>query len=187
MAKGSPVKHEVMMAGTGGQGVILVGQILAQAAMGVYEQVTFSPLYDFFKRGGVTECTVIMANEEITSPILSMVGTVVVMEPPQLKLYEGKVRPGGVLILEKAGLSEKVERDDIKVVEIPAVETASRLRKTQVANIVVLGAYVGVTGVLPPDVVKSELSRRFEVKAEMMAINEKAFDEGIKLALSLAV
>lgn len=163
-----------------------MGQMLATAAMARYNYVTFSPLYDFFKRGGVSECTVIFSDTEITSPILSRVEAVIVFEPSQLKAYEEKVRPGGFVIVESVGLKDKVERGDIKVYEVPGIDMASQLGSMQVANLILLGAYIRATGALPADVMESELMRRLAIKEDMLATNKKAFGEGIRLAGEMA-
>jgi len=130
-------RHEVLMTGVGGKGVLTAGQLLAQAGMSRYKYVLWFPSYQAAMRGGPCECTVVLSEEEIASPILSQAQSLVVMEPSQLKPFEHRVYPGGLLLIEEAGFSGEC-RSDVNLVVVPAVETAVRLGNPQVANLILL-------------------------------------------------
>ncbi|MEW6034452.1 MAG: 2-oxoacid:acceptor oxidoreductase family protein [Chloroflexota bacterium] len=174
-------RHSVIMAGIGGKGVLMAGQILAKAALPQYKYVSWTPTYYTLMRGGASECTVIMSNEHPGAPVLPLARKVVVFEPSQLKPFQGRVRPGGILITESAGLPE-IDRDDVRVLKVPAVDVASKLGDVMAANFVLLGAYIGVSKAVRPELVEAELEKRFGHKGKVLDINRGAFREGLKLA-----
>ncbi len=180
-------RQEFMMVGLGGQGVLVAGQVLAQAAAGEYQHVLWFPSYYQSLRGGECECTVILSDEQIASPLLSQSATVVVMDENQLKTFEGRIRPGGRLFLESSnnGHGTAVSRSDVKVVRVPAVAAAEKLGSAQSANLVMLGVFVGKTSVVSPELVEKELERRFAGKDAVLARNKQAFAEGLKMAANL--
>ncbi len=172
-------RGEVLFSGIGGGGVLLVGELAALAANAVYEHVVWFPNYSAAVRGGPCYCYVIYSDEEIASPVLSKLQTVVVLDPVQLKVGEGRVRPGGNLIVESTGLQEKVEREDIRVIEVPALEDARAIGNPRGANFIILGAYIGITQLLSPELIEGDLESRFGDKA---GPNLEAFRYGLKLA-----
>jgi len=97
-------RHDVIMTGVGGKGVLTAGLLLAQAGMARYRNVLWFPSYQAAMRGGPSECTVILSDEDIASPILTQAQALVVMDSSQLRAFEGRVKPGGILITESAGL-----------------------------------------------------------------------------------
>jgi 2-oxoglutarate ferredoxin oxidoreductase subunit gamma len=176
-------RHEVIMAGVGGKGVLLSGDILAESAMTQYRNIMWFPSYASAMRGGSCECTVVLSDDSIASPILPMADTIVVLAPSELKTFEKRVKPGGILIVESTGgLPHKVERKDIKVIEIPGVEKAVAVGDIRSANLVLLGVYIGATGAVSPELIEKELDKRFSTSKKGLEINKKAFREGIKLA-----
>jgi 2-oxoglutarate ferredoxin oxidoreductase subunit gamma len=175
-------RHDVIMTGIGGKGVLTAGLLLAQAGMGLYKNVLWFPSYQAAMRGGPCECTIILSDEEIASPILSQAQALIVMEPSQLKPFEHRVQPKGLLLIEKAGLSEGVERGDVKVIPIPAVEMALQSGDSQVANLIFVGAYIGLTGVIPLEMVERELEDRFKGKA--LTINKRALRQGAEFTVN---
>lgn len=175
-------RGEVLFSGIGGGGVLLVGELAALAANTVYEHVVWFPNYSAAVRGGPCYCYVIYSDERIASPVLSRLQTVVVLDPAQLKTCEGRVRPGGTLIVESTGLQEKVEREDITVIEVPALENARSTGNPRGANFILLGAYVGATQLLSPELIEKELEARFSGSAEVLSSNMEAFRHGLKLA-----
>ena len=166
------------MAGLGGKGVLLAGQLLAKAALPSYEYVSWTPTYFAIMRSGACECTVILSQEEPGAPVLPKADVVIVFEPSQLAPFEGRVRSGGTLIAESAGLPE-VKRDDIKLEKVPAVEISAGLGNPQAANFVLLGAYVGLTGAIPTELVETELEQTFTGREEVLRVNKEAFGRGL--------
>ena len=177
-------RFEVIMAGVGGRGVLMAGELLARAALSVYPYASWLPSYTAAMRGGPCECTVILSEEEIASPIVSKVASVVVMEPTQLKSFLGRLKPGGLLIVEISGLEEKVDRDDVTVLKVPALAIADRVGNPQAANLVLLAAYIEATKAIPLGLVEAELEKRLGANEKVKAINRAALREGTKLAAS---
>jgi len=177
-------RGEVLFSGIGGGGVLLVGELAAIAANNMYEHVIWFPNYSAAVRGGACYCYVIYSDERIASPVLSRLQTVVVLDPAQLKACEGRVRPSGNLIVESTGLREKVERQDITVIEVPALEDARAIGNPRGANFILLGAYIGVTQLLSPELIERDLEMRFGSNAEALSSNIGAFRHGLKLAES---
>lgn len=189
---------EVIMAGMGGRGVLLAGLLLARAGMQKYRYVSWSPTYAAAMRGSDCECTVILSDEEIVSPLLSQADAVMAIASSQAKPFEQRVKPGGLLITESAGLQGlveafglKFEREDIRRLEVPGMEIAARLGNIQAANLVLLGAYLGATKALPLEVLEEEVDRRLGRKGEMrigvtaIEVNKEALREGFRLGAEL--
>lgn len=174
-------RHEVMIAGIGGMGALLAGQILTRAAATKYKHIIWSPNYTTARRGAPADCTVILSDEEIASPILEQVQTVVVVAAPRLKAYENRVKSGGLIITEAGGITEEIERSDVKVMKVPALELMLKQGRRVGSNMILLGVYIGMTKVLPPELVENEIGRIFAGRKEL-ASNKEAFREGLKLA-----
>ncbi len=177
----TPRQAEVIMAGIGGKGVLLAGQVLAEAASTIHRHVAWFPSYSAAVRGGPCECTTIFSDGPIASPLLWQAQTVVVMVASQLGAYEGRVRPGGLLVVETAGLPEPPPRDDCTVLPVPALEIADRLGALQAANLVLLGAYIGATDVLRPSLIQEALERRRGRWGDALAGNLEAFRRGLEV------
>ncbi len=177
-------RGEVLFSGIGGGGVLLVGELVALAANAMYENVIWFPNYSAAVRGGPCYCYVIYSDERIASPVLSRLQTVVVLDPVQLEACEDRVRPGGLLIVESAGLREKVEREDITVIEVPALEDARAIGNPRGANFILLGAYIGITQLLSPELIEKQLEARFAGSAEVLSSNTESFRHGLKVAES---
>ena len=174
-----PVKGEVIVAGLGGGGVLTSGILLAEAAVNKYKNVTWFPSYAISKRGGFCECSVIFSDSEIASPLLSQAEGMVVADPAQFKDYENRVRPGGTMVVENAGLKVKSKRKDIKIIEIPAIETAIKISgSSRGANIVLLGAFVELTQIISPELVKQQIEKTYAGKEKVQKSNLQAFEEG---------
>ncbi len=181
MEEGSSIRHEVIMSGTGGKGVLVAGQLLAEAGMQKYNYVTWTPTYFAAMRGGSCECTVILSNEKIASPLLTKAEVVIVFEPSQLKDFEARVKQDGIFIIESTGLPG-VKRQDIRIVKVPAAETAVKLGGIMAANLVLLGTYVEITKAAPAELVEIEIERRFGGNEKRLSLNKQAFRQGMLLA-----
>jgi 2-oxoglutarate ferredoxin oxidoreductase subunit gamma len=182
---GNTTRHDVLMAGVGGKGVLTAGLLLAQAAMDHYQSVLWFPSYQAAMRGGPCECTVILSQDEIASPILTQAEALVVMEPSQLKPFEGRLAPAGLLIAESAGLQrDAITRHDARLVLVPAVEAALEMGETQVSNFVLLGAYLELVPALPLEIVEAHLERRYAGREKALSLNLAALRRGAHLARS---
>jgi 2-oxoglutarate ferredoxin oxidoreductase subunit gamma len=134
------MQTEIVVAGFGGQGVLFAGQILAYAAMDAGMEVTWIPSYGPEMRGGTANCTVIIADEEIGSPLVRHPQAVVAMNLPSLDRYESQVAAGGVLVVNASLVNRQASRSDLICVHIPAQEIAEGLGDRRMTNIVMVGA-----------------------------------------------
>lgn len=174
--------HEIIIAGFGGQGVLFVGLVLAHAGMTAGRNVAWIPSYGPEMRGGTANCTVIISEEEIGSPIVSRPSAAIVMNEPSLAKYAPMVKPGGILVVNSSLVKTRVERTDIRVLEIPANEVAFELGNDRIANMVALGALLAATEALPMDVVEAALPETLGPgKARFVAPNREALRRGAAL------
>lgn len=173
-------KHEVIFAGVGGMGALTAGQLLAQAAFSCYRYVTWYPNITTARRNAPADCIVLFSQEPIASPLIYQVEAVVAIESLQAKSFEERVKPGGLLLVETAGLEEDIQRKDIRVIKVDGVSTALDMGNTRGANLVLLGAYVGATGTIPPELIEGELEKRFSARKDILDLNRRAFRAGVK-------
>lgn len=174
-------RHEAIMTGTGGRGVLLVGRILATAAMGVYKNVLWLPTYAITMRGGAVECSVILDDEEILSPVLNQVNGVVCFDASQSKIFESRIKPGGVLVTETAGLKEDLKRDDINIFYIPALQIAIELGDPQISNFLMTGLYLAASNCLSPELYEKDVKARMAGRDKILSMNLMALRKGIEL------
>jgi 2-oxoglutarate ferredoxin oxidoreductase subunit gamma len=179
------MKANVIMAGIGGRGVMVAALSLARAAMKKYPHVTWLPSMTTAQRGGACEATVVFSDSPIASPLVWRPQAVVIMETSQLDPFIPRIIPNGLIVTEKAGLEKEVGRRDIKVLEIPAIEISLKVAgNTQSANLVLLGAYIRATKLIPPELVEEELRNTFSGKGEVLSSNINSFRQGYKIAES---
>jgi 2-oxoglutarate ferredoxin oxidoreductase subunit gamma len=151
--------QDVTMAGFGGQGVLLIGNLLAYAGMESGFNVTFIPVYGPEMRGGTANCTVVVSSDEIGSPIIKRPQGVIILNQPSLEKFQPRVEDGGVQIVNSSLVDRAlVDTKRIKSVCIPANEIADGLGNGRMLNMVALGAFIKATGVLPLAQVKASLS-----------------------------
>jgi len=134
--------EQIIIAGFGGQGIILAGKLLSQTAMNAGKQVTFMPSYGAEMRGGTANCMVIISNEQIASPLVSAPDSVIIMNKASLGKFKDRVRPDGLLIYNSSLINEPTISDSVKTVAIPVDDIAVELGNKRCANMVALGAYL---------------------------------------------
>lgn len=172
---------EVIMAGIGGMGVLMAGQILAWAALNQFKHVSYTPSYGTQKRGGLCECTVQYSNEEVSSPWIDQARTVILFDGSQFNAFESRVRDGGMMLAESAGLQDKPEREDYELLRIPGLEIAVSMGDPQVNNLILLGAYVSISEGISPKLIEGELERIFGDKKAVLERNQRAYRRGLEL------
>ena len=151
--------QDVIIAGFGGQGVMLIGNLLAYAGMEHGLNVTYIPVYGPEMRGGTANCTVVVSDDAIGSPIIRNPKSLIIMNRPSLDKFQPQLKDGGVLVVNSSLVDPALaDAKRVKVVAVPANEIADSLGNTRMANMVALGAYVNATGVLPLSVVEESLS-----------------------------
>jgi len=176
------MQKEVVFAGFGGQGVMIAGQILAHSAMEEGYNVVWLPSYGPEMRGGTANCSVVVSDKPIASPIVPSPGAAVVMNNPSLEKFGASVRPGGVVIVNTSLVNIELPRDDVLFVKIPANRIAIELGSGRAANMVVLGAYVGATDAVSIDNLKEFVKRKFASKPQFVGLNLEALQQGYDLA-----
>ena len=177
------MQAEIIFAGFGGQGVLFAGQILAFAGMDSGKQVTWMPSYGPEMRGGTANCTVIIDDEEIGSPLVRNPKGAVVMNLPSLEKYEPAVAKGGVLIINSSLVNRGVVRTDIEGLSIPAQELAEELGNRRLTNIVLLGALLQKLPVLPLEAIEQSLERHLpERHRKLLPANIQALRQGAAFA-----
>ena len=173
--------NEIIIAGFGGQGVLLMGELMAYAGMHEDKHVSWLPSYGPEMRGGTANCCVIVSSEPVGSPIVTEADAVIVMNKPSLDKFEHFLKPGGKLFINSSLIDKKSTRTDIDVYEIPANDIAAKLGNARVTNVVMLGAYIAASGAVEKKSVIGAIEELLgEKKAHLIPINEEAFDAGAK-------
>lgn len=172
---------QILMAGFGGQGMLLAGQVLAHAAMEEGRQVSWLPSYGPEMRGGTANATVCISLKPIASPLVTNPRALLVMNLPSLEKFAPKVRPGGVIVINRSLVKKDAERDDCTVLQVDARELAAEAGTERAANFVMLGAYVGATDIVPGAAIEREIEREFAGrKAKFIPANIAAFRAGFE-------
>lgn len=152
------VFYDVIMSGFGGQGVLLIGDLLAFTAMRLGKHVTWMPSYGVEMRGGAANCTVVISDKRIGSPLSEEPAALIAMSGPGLEKFQSRVKPGGLLVLNTSLASESdVSRNDLEVVGLAANEIAMELGYPKNANMVMLGAFLVKSQVVPFEAVLEAL------------------------------
>ncbi|UCD95022.1 MAG: 2-oxoacid:acceptor oxidoreductase family protein [Candidatus Zixiibacteriota bacterium] len=179
-------QKEVVFAGFGGQGVMTAGQLLAYTAMEEGKQVIWIPSYGPEMRGGTANCTVIVSDSRIGSPIINNPMSACVFNRPSLDRFGPMIRKGGLLFINSSLIDVTSERDDITELLVPANDLAIKVGNPKVANMVMLAAYVEVTGLVLFETLDRMLTEKLGgKKKEMLELNRKAFEEGRKAGQEL--
>jgi 2-oxoglutarate ferredoxin oxidoreductase subunit gamma len=177
------MQTEVIFSGFGGQGALFAGQVLGFAAMDAGHAVTWIPSYGPEMRGGTANCTVVIADEEIGSPMVRYPKAAVVMNLPSLDKFEPRVVPGGVLIVNSSLVNRKPTRTDITWVMIPAQEIAEMIGPRRLLNMVMLGALLEKLNFLSLNEIKAALNAHLpERHKKLLPSNIEALDKGAAFA-----
>ncbi|OPL07355.1 MAG: 2-oxoacid:ferredoxin oxidoreductase subunit gamma [delta proteobacterium ML8_F1] len=175
--------QKFIFAGFGGQGVMLMGQLITYAGMFEDLEVSWLPSYGPEMRGGTANCSVIVSDREVASPVISYdATTVVAMNLPSMDKFEEEVEKGGKLFVNSSLIERKSVRDDIDVYYIDANDVAVELGNAKAANMVMLGAILEITKVVSPEAVLKALEKIFgTAKAHLIPLNEEALKRGAQL------
>ena len=180
------IYEEIIIAGFGGQGIIMTGKLLAQAAMKAGKEVTYIPSYGAEVRGGTANCMVIIADGPIACPVVGRADSLIVMNRASLDKFSPRLKNGGLLVLNSSLIdSWPGTKSTIDVIAVPADQLAGELGSPRVANLVALGAYLQRRGLLTADVAASALPDVFaERHHKMLPLNSKALYRGAEFAKS---
>jgi 2-oxoglutarate ferredoxin oxidoreductase subunit gamma len=172
------MQTEVIMSGFGGQGLMMIGKLLALAGLEEGKDVTWLPSYGPEMRGGTANCTVVISDEPIGSPLIRNPMVAVVMSPEAKCKYEPLVQPDGLLVVNTSLVREPPARTDLQTVEVPASDLATELGNVKMANVVMLGALLGARPIV-------ELSTVEQVLDKQLQGNKRRFVEPNQRALRL--
>ena len=177
------MQHDVIISGFGGQGALFSGQLLAHAAMDSGYIVTWIPSYGPEMRGGKARCTVVVSDEEIGSPLVRRPAASIVLNIPSYEAFEPAVKPGGVLVVNSSLVPRTSERTDIRVISIPATETAIEMGEVRLANVLCLAGLVTATGVVTLDAIASALDAHLPARhRKVLPLNYEALRRGAEMA-----
>jgi len=172
-------KAKTIFSGFGGQGVLMMGYVLATSGMYEDKHVTYLPSYGAEVRGGTANCTVTVSNEPIASPVASFPDFAVLMNNPSLMRFEGGIKAGGTVFLNSNLVELRPKRRDIEVVAIPVNSIAQKLGSARGANMVMIGAFVQKTGLVSLKFVMKSVKNIFKTKgSKVHKMNTLAIKEG---------
>jgi 2-oxoglutarate ferredoxin oxidoreductase subunit gamma len=173
------------MSGFGGQGVMVMGQLLTYAGMLENKKVTWMPSYGPEMRGGTANCSVIIADEPIGSPVISEATAAVVMNLPSLDRFEAAVKTDGALIVNSSLIDKAVTRKDIKAYCVPINDIANELGSVKMINMVALGALLAAADVVAEESVIAAFAKKFASKPHLVATNQEALRRGYQAVRSI--
>jgi 2-oxoglutarate ferredoxin oxidoreductase subunit gamma len=140
------MRHDLFIAGFGGQGVLLAGNLLSYAAIREGKNVSFFPSYGVEKRGGEAMCTVVIADGEVGSPVVGAPSVTILLNQTSLDKYGGRTKPGGTCIINTSLVSiDRFDRRDIEMILLPMNDMAMELGDPRMVNMVAMGAYAAQT------------------------------------------
>jgi len=173
----------IRISGFGGQGVVSAGVLLAQAGIIEKKNVSWFPSYGPEMRGGTANCSVVISDKEVATPIVSSPETAIVMNQPSFTKFEPMIKKDGLLIVNKSLVNSVSERKDIKVLEVDCNGIAADLGNLKIANMVALGAYAGATGAVSIESIAGAMEKVFKrAKPEILELNKKALKAGFDAA-----
>lgn len=183
------MQDTVIISGFGGQGIILAGKLLAQAAMAGSMEVTFMPAYGAEVRGGASNCTVVISDQPIPCPLVSYPDCLIAMSKMAVSRFSRQVKPGGVLLYDSNLIDEQpAVCDGVTVVAIPAETIATKAGNIKSANMVMVGGYLCARPLLTVDQVINSLSCVLGQKGhETIAINAQAIRQGHQFVQQLLI
>jgi 2-oxoglutarate ferredoxin oxidoreductase subunit gamma len=178
--------NDVIIAGFGGQGVLLIGKMLAYAGMADGREVSWLPSYGPEMRGGTCNCTVVIADRPVGSPVVERPRAAVVLNLPSLDKFEPMVKPGGLLVINSSLINREARRGDLLVVDVPANEIANEVGNPRGANMVALGAYLGATRAVSLAAVSALIRETFAGKTKVIEDNLEALRRGWEIGERVA-
>lgn len=175
--------HEILIAGFGGQGVLTAGQLLAYAGNFEGKKVSWVPAYGPEQRGGTANCSVVISDHEVASPLVTEPTACMVMNQPSLERFERTVQPGGVLVVNTSLCTSQATRTDIRVIPVAASEMAAEMGNVRFANMVALGALLGERPMVETESILKALTKVMgEDKARFIPANRTALQKGMEAA-----
>ncbi len=177
--------ERILIAGSGGQGIVLIGRLLAGMALPYVPHITFFPAYGAEVRGGMSNCQLVFSNHTIASPVGGAFDSMILMNDLCAQRFRPALRPGGLLVYE-SGLCDSLSAQD--GLGVDATRMATALGDRRAANVIMLGAWMALRDLFPDDRLKAELADVFAGKPEaLQAGNLAAFQAGAQTAMASRV
>lgn len=174
------MNEEIIIAGFGGQGILLMGKIMAYAAMQQKMEVSWIPSYGPEMRGGTANVTVVISSERISSPIVNSCDTAILLNQQSIDKFENAVKPGGALFYDPNGISRHPERKDIQIYRVSAAVEAAKMETTKTFNMIVLGAFLKIkTFINLENVIKAISDSLPERHHHLIPVNVEAVKKGM--------
>ncbi len=172
--------ERLLVAGAGGQGIILTGKMLANLAVNKAPHITFFPAYGAEVRGGTSNCQVVFSSDEIGSPVCEEFDSMIIMNQASLDRFISQALPGSLVLINSSMCNQPSSRE---VAQVPATDIANKMGNIKVANFVILGAYLSRRPIIEPGEV---IERTREILAgkprDLIELNLKAFQAGLESA-----
>jgi len=173
------VKREIICAGFGGQGIMLMGKLLAQSASRAGYHVTWMPSYGAEVRGGTAHSMVVVSDKDVACPAVFAPDAALIMNKPSFDKFEPKMKKGGLMVVNTSLVDQSLRRSGIKFLGLPATRIAASLGNTRVQNMVMLGAFVGRTRIIPLDIMLSCLKDILPAhRHNLITLNQQALKQG---------
>lgn len=177
------MKKEIIISGFGGQGVMSIGKNLVEAGMAEGFHVTWAPSYGPEMRGGTANCSVVLSDRPVGSPVFTHPTELIAMNAPSIDKFGALVRSGGLVLINSSVVKESFLRPDVRTVYVPCEGIAYELGNPKVANMVMLGAYIAATGALRQETIEEMISEMFTgPKAKLVPLNIEALRRGMLCA-----
>ncbi|MDD4590894.1 MAG: 2-oxoacid:acceptor oxidoreductase family protein [Parabacteroides sp.] len=176
------MKQEIIIAGFGGQGVLSMGKILAYSGLMEGKEVSWMPSYGPEQRGGTANVTVILSDDRISSPVLNEYDIAIILNQPSMDKFESKVKKGGILIYDGYGIHTPVNRKDINVYRVDAMDTAAEMQNEKAFNMLILGGLLKIVPMVKLENVILGLKKSLPARHhDLIPMNEAAIKKGMEI------
>jgi 2-oxoglutarate ferredoxin oxidoreductase subunit gamma len=174
--------EEIIIAGFGGQGVLSMGKILAYSGVMQNKEVSWMPSYGPEMRGGTSNVTVIVSDERINSPVLSVFDSAIILNQQSLDKFEKAVKPNGLLLYDPNGITRHPVRKDINIYQIEATDKASEIGISKLFNMIVLGGFLKYKPIVQDEFIRKGLEKSLPARHHgLIPDNEKAIKIGMEI------
>jgi 2-oxoglutarate ferredoxin oxidoreductase subunit gamma len=175
------MNKEILIAGFGGQGILFSGKFLAYEGLIDGKEVSWLPSYGPEMRGGTANCSIIISDSAVGSPIVSNPDILIAMNLPSLDKYENETKAGGQIFVDSSLIDRKVEREDVETYYIPATKMASDEGLTGLANMIIIGHMIAKSGIVPEENIEKAMHKVVpSAKQNMFDLNMKAVKLGFE-------
>jgi len=170
----------IVCSGFGGQGILTLGNVIAEIGLAKGDNVTWMPSYGAEMRGGTANCSVILSDRIIGSPMVqNKIDILCAMNRPSVDKFLPRVSPGGIVLVNTSIVTDKVVRDDVTIVEIDATNIAVKVGNARVANMVMLAGFIKEAALFSLEDITAVLEKRFAKRPELIPLNIEAIKLGL--------